>query len=938
MTREPPSEKPRDARPSLLQRAKNFFSKGALPIVQPIDSVFASEEKRADNRRNGLAPGEIKGHLYGLALSGGGIRSATFSLGVLQGLSRARSPDALPDKDPLDAPERSLLARFDYLSTVSGGGYIGAFLCSLFVPNRLRARETPHEVTPQQSAIDAYRVFQYEPPGRIRSNEDYLHAEVGKGPLALLRESGRYLASGGAGDFVYVIGLAIRNWLSVQYVLGTFLAAGFALLALLRLGLIEGWTQHAQFESWLLVKVRCAAFTDPCTDPWSFWWSPFWVVSLVVVALWLLPVFAGFWLTHPRKGEDDTVEPDPFSKAAIAAIGIGSVCVGAGYWSTTPYGTNVLAAIENIAMWPPHVYVLLAGGVIALLGVVYHVSTALGARTISAHRVAMTRIGSSGLLVLVATVVVAITDTLSQSLYLSWASAPNPSLPEVLSPAAVIAAVVWIFRQVAALTDDKGTPSFLKKLPIGVIAGVAGMLLFFAIATAWGFFVQWIVWMGLEPGSAAAETALAAVSRVGPEKARLILASLCALGLLGLALTSARFSGFLNLSSLQSFYGARLTRAYLGASNGNRFKPPTSEHDRKTRSVAEPVEKDQLSRHDYYEGSLAPLHIINVTVNQTIDPAEKLVQRDRKGKPLAVLPSGFSVDRTHYNFRDGDPGNQKLTIGQWIGTSGAAFTTGLGRSTSLGTSIALGLANVRLGMWWASGHGKDESHGFGKAFKAVFKTQAFLFYELTATFHGLRREWAYLSDGGHFENTGLYELVRPGRKVQTIVACDNGCDPLYRFQDLATLIRTARIDHRTRIEIDERIAADKDGLGRVFGTPEQFQKLADDAGGLSDDDKRLLSDKCALLLNVYHTEGDARDAAQPDCRIIVLKPRLIASVPIDVREYHAQHREFPQQSTSDQFFDEAQWESYRCLGSCIARRVFVDHGAALWAYLAKKGQ
>jgi hypothetical protein len=46
-----------------------------------------------------------------LCISGGGIRSATFGLGILQGLARC-----------------GLLHKFHYLSTVSGGGYIGAWL------------------------------------------------------------------------------------------------------------------------------------------------------------------------------------------------------------------------------------------------------------------------------------------------------------------------------------------------------------------------------------------------------------------------------------------------------------------------------------------------------------------------------------------------------------------------------------------------------------------------------------------------------------------------------------------------------------------------------------------------------------------------------------------------------------------------------------------
>jgi hypothetical protein len=55
--------------------------------------------------------GDAPDDLTGLALSGGGIRSATFALGVLQALAH-----------------HDLLRRFDYLSTVSGGGYIGTSL------------------------------------------------------------------------------------------------------------------------------------------------------------------------------------------------------------------------------------------------------------------------------------------------------------------------------------------------------------------------------------------------------------------------------------------------------------------------------------------------------------------------------------------------------------------------------------------------------------------------------------------------------------------------------------------------------------------------------------------------------------------------------------------------------------------------------------------
>ena len=70
--------------------------------------AYLSKRRSADRRE---VPERTPEDLTGIALSGGGIRSAIFALGVLQALAR-----------------RGLLGRFDYLSTVSGGGYIGASL------------------------------------------------------------------------------------------------------------------------------------------------------------------------------------------------------------------------------------------------------------------------------------------------------------------------------------------------------------------------------------------------------------------------------------------------------------------------------------------------------------------------------------------------------------------------------------------------------------------------------------------------------------------------------------------------------------------------------------------------------------------------------------------------------------------------------------------
>lgn len=128
-------------------------------------------------------------------------------------MARANAPEqANPRKSrtPQDNLTTTLLPRFDYLSTVSGGGYIGSFFSSLFIPNRLRREQaqeraeashlSPAQQAARTAAVNAYEVLRYEPPGRISTGIDYSsEKDIGKGPTAWLRENGRYLTPTGSG-------------------------------------------------------------------------------------------------------------------------------------------------------------------------------------------------------------------------------------------------------------------------------------------------------------------------------------------------------------------------------------------------------------------------------------------------------------------------------------------------------------------------------------------------------------------------------------------------------------------------------------------------------------------------------------------------------------------------------------------------------------------
>ena len=129
-------------------------------------------------------------------------------------------------------------------------------------------------------------------------------------------------------------------------------------------------------------------------------------------------------------------------------------------------------------------------------------------------------------------------------------------------------------------------------------------------------------------------------------------------------------------------------------------------------------------------------------------------------------------------------------------------------------------------------------------------------------------------------------------------------------------MRLARIDHSVEVSVNREIAAHP-LLGRHFGTPDSFMRQAD--GTLP-----APTERCAILLDVRSPApaGHADATLSLTGRIVLLKPALLASTSADVVNYHAQHPAFPQEPTSDQFFDEAQWESYRKLGLEMALRVF----------------
>ena len=1006
----------RDARGAASPPASSAADRHAAGAATPAPSLGVLERQVLARRREHIAcalqsfmgpprpawlPPPPRPRHRALALSGGGIRSATFALGVLQAIARDRQPGGAAGPAAADtAFARSRLSCFDYLSTVSGGGYVGAFLCSLFVPNRLRSHDgrtraqraatqhpgmqamltqawawvmeqmpgrspaaasrapdpagpavpVPPADLPERAAAagDAVRVLGAGPPDRIRSHRDYTQGDNILGaPLAWLRENGRYLVPTGAGDAFYAAALAIRNWLALHYVIGTVLMAAVALVGLARAeaamawpALAHAWEQDLLGEAAQAFKAlgdaSCRSEQPPasCSIGTALvWWSPLLPLALVPVVLAGVPLGVAFWLVHER----DDGRSLPINIAMLCTLGIGAALLALGCWLWPDFlpglwrslrqGSAAMAGSAGGASLDRQ-GLTMGFGAMAVLSAALFAAVALVDRSATMQRVLLTRRLADVLVVTATLAGIGLVDTLGQTLYLAVSALEGAASP-ALAPAGLAVAISWLAKRISSAATGKERPSWFRRLPLTTLAGAAGVLVFVLIGSLWSLLVHWIVWDGAVPAPGPDFHGAAQLGTLGWVLAVTV----------GLGVVAGHFAAFINLSTLQAFYSSRLTRAYLGASNGARF-----ESGRTALSAAEPLADDQLTMDAYFDAqhqeprTLAPLHIINLTVNKTVDPAEQLVQRDRKGQPMAVLPMGFSIDeQTQVGFPQPSFVNgmrRPLPVGQWIGTSGAAFSTGIGRETSLGMSLLMGAANVRLGTWWESGldagtPGSMASFGnpatwLRHLLGAVFRTQTYLSYELRARFLGTHRRWQYLSDGGHFENTGLYELLRRERQVVQVFCCDAGADPKYQFDDLANLIRLARIDLRVEITVQTEFSG---ALAGVFGAPRDFGPrspaapavAAQAAGaGAAAPAAPPTPTPCALLLWARHFEHEDR----PSTQIVVIKPRVTRDVPVDICQYADVHPAFPQQTTADQFFDEAQWESYRALGYHLGGQVF----------------
>ena len=307
-----------------------------------------------------------------------------------------------------------------------------------------------------------------------------------------------------------------------------------------------------------------------------------------------------------------------------------------------------------------------------------------------------------------------------------------------------------------------------------------------------------------------------------------------------------------------------------------------------------------------------PLHLVNMTLN--LVHGDRLAWQQRKAESFTVTPlhsGSFQIPDTSergspvygsYRRTHEYAGSGGITIGTAVAISGAAVSPNMGYYSSPIVALLMTLFNVRLG-WWLGNPGpagaKHYSLGYPKS--AV--------YPIVAEALGLtddHNSYIYLSDGGHFENLGLYETVL--RRCRLIVVSDASDDADFQFDNLGNAVKKIRIDFGIPIDFQSMQifprSEKKKGAFCAVGTIRY--SCVDQVDKLDPDGKTVLDE-----------DGKPLQVGAPDGLIIYIKPVFYGDEPRDVYHYAMTHETFPHESTVNQWFSEAQFESYRKLGSYV---------------------
>ena len=881
-----------------------------------------------------------------LCLSGGGIRSAAFCLGILQGLAR-----------------RELLQQFNYLSTVSGGGYIGAWLTAW--THRAAVAEKSATAT-GDSVFATVEQLMGDRPALSPSEID---------PLRWLRQNQKFLtprAGLRSADTWAAVALLIRdlvlNWLVYIPLLAALLLVPRALESFLDWwtyysvqdgpldgGSVLGWFFHrtfphlgetipavggttlpVQFPNWkgwfdlvgaVLVQFgmvtaivnRTSQEGDGLCDR-GFGWMVLFPITLgalcfvmfsarivafnsrpdhVFLLEWMVITPLVFVLARSiaqicilvRKPRGNTRSRGTFGSFVVEslALAFSGALMGLLVWAV------LRIRYEAIAVPQAHPHDLAAFGVPLLLGgfVVAQIAYAgLTSRAGFGRRDQEWMARASGFYLLAALLWAAVAWLVlfSDDIWLK----SYPLLVAAGTGALTIGTAVSTFtKATTAIAAAKG------RVPLA-----AAVSLVCLIFLAFGTIVLTHTTLSLlrVPSAALLLEHLGVLDRPPPVDSMILATSLdgslpkllqaaarqiltlCLVA--GAALTAISLIASLfvdvNLFSLHALYRNRLVRTFLGASNVRTVTGKTSRRSRFDGfAEGDDIPLDELWRRKGATSPVAkcgPFPVVNMALN--LVRARDLAWQERKAAPFVATPLCVGGDLVGYS--DHDP-SDPLSLGTAMAISGAAASPNWGYHSSPLVGFVMMLFNVRLG-WWLPNPGRPRRNWTPFRSIGLFRQEAL----------GLTSDTdahVYLSDGGHFDNLGLYEMLR--RRCATIVVIDATADGDVTLEDLGSTLRKASVDLGITVNFD-RVSMSKRQDPQVRGV------------------------YCAVGDIVY---PEAPRWGRRNAKLVYVKPGFYDDAPADVRAYAAGNAKFPHDSTFNQWFTDSQFESYRTLGSHVIGRM-----------------
>ncbi|KUM01935.1 hypothetical protein AWB61_15335 [Chromobacterium sp. F49] len=825
--------------------------------------------------------------MIGLAFSGGGIRSATFNLGVLQALAKT-----------------GWLQQMDYLSTVSGGGYIGSWLSAL--KRRLRPKETINQtLTDLQGRAPAIQF--------LREYSNYLTPKTGLFSLDTL-------------SAVVTYG---RNLVLNQFVLLCFLTA--LLLCPHMLVAFAGYaaTYPGGDMMSLAVAVLAAIFSarqarDTVNDGLQAA-KP--AAASTSVALLLIFVYAVSILALSRLKQGNLAWHElsltPFLLICSPAYAL--------YWAILAHGFTQLnnRGYRRSVCWALLAGLIGGGGLWLMLqaldyllpvrqepflawhviGFGFVLLPAAFIMTATAHIGLVKRSFSElqrewwsrlGALLLVSDLALLLVFAMV-ALALPLVEVADDWIRNAVLPAWLLSTLAAVWQGQSAATSGKEKGDWREWVAkIGPYVFIAGLLLLVSALLSWllTYFkttgAQWALSDNPCPDYRCDLAEWASLHFQASHDAGhggllylLLLAASLAVGIFA----SSRID--INVFSLHNFYRNRLTRCYLGASNRlrservNRFTGFCAEDDM---AMSELARANPVQR---------PYHLINTALNLVSGSDLAWQQRKAASFTFSPLYCGYKFPDTAphpvdvfvrtADYLQDDPSALEAgpMLGSLVATSGAAVSPNQGYHSSPAVSFLLTVFNVRLGRWCPNPNRASAAQLREMSPPVSWR------YLLDELFGRTNAEsgFVYLSDGGHFENLGIYELAR--RECALIIACDAGQDENMTFEDLGNAIRKCRIDLGAEIRID----VDSIRIDATTG----------------------YSPSCCQMGDIFYASGKRG-------RLLYLKPCLRGhgAEPVDVLQYKAANPSFPHQSTLNQWFDESQFESYRKLGLCIGETALAE--------------